>query len=173
MHCLVIRLSVSQVSCLYISTLAVSQLNVIFSQLCMHSNKNEILTGTIEETRMKWSAGGNFPIFEIRNNGTTSLINIICITDVQNKTIFAFDPSIPSDSKNFVSIKIAIILLLIMKIEYIRKFIYICINNNICSILCWYRRTGVKYHQKRDYPWVPSWLSCSLSALAFTSLAVL
>lgn len=127
MHCFVIR--VSQKSCLCVNTFAVSQLNIIFLQLCMHNkHKNETLIGTIKDTQMKWSDGGHFPIFEVHtNNGTKSMISIECLTDVQNKTIFKFDSSIPSDSKNFVSMKIAIILLIM--IEHICKLI------NICSIL--------------------------------------
>ncbi|XP_011172517.2 cation-dependent mannose-6-phosphate receptor [Solenopsis invicta] len=67
--------------------------------LCMSNNNKKVLVGgKIENTHMKLSTEGNFPIFEIYNNGIRSTINIVCFSD--NKTNFALDPP-SSDSKNF------------------------------------------------------------------------
>lgn len=68
----------------------------------MYNKKNDTLTGTIEETRMKLSTEGPFPIFEIYHNNIKSMINIVCFSD--KKTSFMIDdPFSPKDSKENVS----------------------------------------------------------------------
>jgi len=84
----------------------------------MYNQKNETLTGTIEETRMKLSPGGNFPIFEIHHNDTKFMINIICYTE--NRTSFAVDtPNSSPNSKEYVSMKTVMILFIIMMCKLI------------------------------------------------------
>jgi len=88
----------------------------------MYKQKNQTLTGTIEETQMKLSPGDNFPIFEIHHNDTKFMISIICYT--KNRTSFAFDtPNSSPNSKEYVSMKTVIILFIIM-IEHMCKLIY-------------------------------------------------
>ncbi|XP_011690579.1 PREDICTED: uncharacterized protein LOC105451676 [Wasmannia auropunctata] len=69
--------------------------------LCMH-NKNQTLTGTVEETKMKLSTAGNFPIFEIVHKDVKSTINIICSPIKEDKTRFILDSPISSESKQLI-----------------------------------------------------------------------
>lgn len=64
--------------------------------------KNETLFGTVEDTQMKLSPDGNYPIFEIDHGDMKSMINIVCFKE--NKTSFILDSSIPPDSKKSVCI---------------------------------------------------------------------
>ncbi|XP_071559082.1 uncharacterized protein [Temnothorax nylanderi] len=70
--------------------------------LCMMYNttdKNKTLTGKVEETQMKLSTKGPFPIFEIGSqDGIKLTINIVCFPE--DKTSFSLDSASP-ESKNF------------------------------------------------------------------------
>lgn len=81
----------------------------------MHKNNDTFIGCTIEETQMKLSSEGNFPIFEIHHNGTKSTIEIVCFSD--NKTSFILD-SISTESinfKHFVSMKKRLLLIIMME----------------------------------------------------------
>lgn len=68
-----------------------------------NKKENKLLTGTIEETKMKLSAEGNYPIFEIHHSDIMFMINIVCFPyAAKNKTSFALDPPL-SDPKKYVN----------------------------------------------------------------------
>ncbi|XP_018301754.1 uncharacterized protein [Mycetomoellerius zeteki] len=56
-------------------------------------NKTVLITGTIEETKMKLSDTGKFPIFEIHHNNIKMIINILCFTDEKTNFILDSDPT--------------------------------------------------------------------------------
>lgn len=68
----------------------------------MYNKENKSLTGTIEETQMKLSTEGSFPIFEIHHSDIIFMINIVCIPATKNKTSFALDPPL-TDPKKYVN----------------------------------------------------------------------